>query len=149
MAQAQRGWTVAVTWINLVAVAAVPLMLLASDRGLGWDGLWRRWLYALVYANVAGVPDSSIRSWSSFALTYAAVAGKAHCVDHSIAELERRLDSRRFLRIHRATLVNLAYVKEVAPLPGGGLNVRLKDDLQTDLTVSRDRARLLKERLGY
>jgi sensor histidine kinase YesM len=56
VAQAQRGWTVAVTWINVVAVAAVPLMLLAGDRGLGWDGLWRGWVYALVYANVAGVP---------------------------------------------------------------------------------------------
>jgi len=56
MAQARRGWTVAVTWINLVAAAAVPLMLLGSDRGLSWDGLWRGWAYALVYANVAGVP---------------------------------------------------------------------------------------------
>ena len=36
------------------------------------------------------------------------------------------------------------------PSPGiGGLNLRLKDDMQTDLTVSRDRARLLKARLGY
>ena len=82
-------------------------------------------------------------------LTYASVGGKAHCVDHSIADLEQRLDPRQFLRIHRATLVNLAYVKEVAPLPGGGLNLRLKDGLDTDLTVSRDRARLLKTRLGY
>jgi sensor histidine kinase YesM len=56
MAQSRRGWVVAVTWINVVAVAAVPLMLLASDRALGWDGLWRGWVYALVYANVAGVP---------------------------------------------------------------------------------------------
>jgi len=56
MARAQRGWAVAVTWINVAALAVVPLMLLAGDRGLGWDGLWRGWLYALVYANVAGVP---------------------------------------------------------------------------------------------
>ncbi|HKE20503.1 MAG TPA: histidine kinase [Kofleriaceae bacterium] len=56
MARAQRGWMVAVAWINLVAAAAVPLMLLAGDRGLGWDGLWRAWVWALVYANAAGVP---------------------------------------------------------------------------------------------
>jgi hypothetical protein len=56
MARAQRGWIVAVTWINLVAAAAVPLMLLASGRGLAWDGLWHAWVHALVYANVAGVP---------------------------------------------------------------------------------------------
>ncbi len=82
-------------------------------------------------------------------LTYASVGGKAHCVDHSIAELEQRLDPRQFLRIHRATLVNVAYIAEVAPLPGGGLNLRLKDDARTDLTVSRDRARVLKARLGW
>ena len=81
-------------------------------------------------------------------LTYASVGGTAHCVDHSIADLEQRLDPRQFLRVHRATLVNLAYVTEVAPLPGGGLNLRLKDAKQTDLAVSRDRARLLKTRLG-
>ncbi len=56
MAPTQRVWIVAVTWINLVAAAAVPLMLLAGGRGLTWDGLWRAWVYALVYANVAGVP---------------------------------------------------------------------------------------------
>lgn len=82
-------------------------------------------------------------------LTYASVGGKAHCVDHSIAELEERLDPRQFLRIHRATLVNVAYIAEVSPLPGGGLNLRLKDDARTDLTVSRDRARHLKARLGW
>lgn len=56
MARAQRGGAAAVAWINLVAVAVVPLMLLAGDRGLGWDGLGRGWVHALVYANVAGVP---------------------------------------------------------------------------------------------
>lgn len=81
-------------------------------------------------------------------LTYASAGGKPHCVDHSIADLEQRLDPRQFFRIHRATLVNLAYVKEVAPLPGGGLSLRLTDGAHTELTVSRDRARLLKERLG-
>ena len=57
MARTQRGFAVAViAWVNLVAAAAVPLMLTASEGGLGWDGLWRGWVYALVYANVAGVP---------------------------------------------------------------------------------------------
>lgn len=79
-------------------------------------------------------------------LTFASVGGQAHCVDHSIADLEQRLDPRRFFRIHRATLVNLDYVREVAPLPGGGLNVRLKDG-GTELAVSRDRARSFKARL--
>jgi hypothetical protein len=35
----------------------------------------------------------------------------------------------------------------VTTLPGGGLNLRLKDPAGTDLTVSRDRAREFKTRL--
>jgi two-component system LytT family response regulator len=82
-------------------------------------------------------------------LTYAASEGKAYCVDYTIAELERKLDPKKFLRIHRSTVVNVAWIKEVTSLPGGALNVRLKDGPQTDLTVARDRARQFKARLGY
>jgi len=72
-------------------------------------------------------------------LTWAAFEGKPHCVDHSIVELERKLDPKKFARIHRATLVNLAWVREVASLPGGALNLRLKDAVGTELIVARDR----------
>ncbi len=82
-------------------------------------------------------------------LTYAVAEGKTHCVDYRIAELEKRLDPGKFLRIHRSTLVNAAWIKEVSSLPGGGLSVRLKDDRNTELTVARDRAREFKDRLGY
>jgi two-component system LytT family response regulator len=82
-------------------------------------------------------------------LTFAVSEGKAYCVDYTIADLERKLDPKKFLRIHRSTVVNLAWIKEVASLPGGALNVRLKDGKETDLTVARDRARDFKARLGY
>jgi two-component system LytT family response regulator len=81
-------------------------------------------------------------------LTYAVSEGKSYCVDYAIAELEKKLDPKKFLRIHRGTLVNVVWIKEVAPLPGGGLNIRLKDGKATDLTVARDRAREFKMRLG-
>jgi two-component system, LytTR family, response regulator len=80
-------------------------------------------------------------------LTYAVAGRKPYCVDYTIVELGKKLDPRRFLRIHRSTLVNSSWIKEVSSLPGGGLNVRLKDGQDTDLTVSRDRAREFKERL--
>jgi two-component system LytT family response regulator len=82
-------------------------------------------------------------------LTYAVSEGKAYCIDHSIAELEKKLDSGRFFRIHRGTLVNLEWVREVSSLPGGSLNIRLKDLKSTDLTVARDRAREFKARAGF
>lgn len=80
-------------------------------------------------------------------LTYAVDAGKSYCVDYTIVQLEKTLDPRRFFRIHRSTVVNTAWIKEVASLPGGSLNVRLKDGRDTDLTVSRDRVREFKRRL--
>jgi two-component system, LytTR family, response regulator len=82
-------------------------------------------------------------------LTYAVTEGKVYCVDHTIAELESKLDPRIFARIHRGTLVNLAWIKEIGLLTGGALNVRLKDPNETELTVARDRARAFKERAGY
>lgn len=81
-------------------------------------------------------------------LTYAVADGKAYSIDHTIAALEQRLDPKRFIRIHRATLVNADWVKETAPAFAGGLIVRLKDPKQTDLTVARNRARDVKSRLG-
>ncbi len=81
-------------------------------------------------------------------LTYAISEGKAYCVDYAIADLEKKLDPKRFVRIHRSTVVNLDWIKEVASLPGGALNVRLKDDKETNLTVARDRAREFKARVG-
>jgi hypothetical protein len=47
-----------------------------------------------------------------------------------------------------ATVVNIDWIKEVTSLPGGALNIRLKDGKDTDLTVARDRAREFKERVG-
>jgi len=81
-------------------------------------------------------------------LTYAVSEGKAYCVDYAITELEKKLDPKKFLRIHRSTVVNVDWIKEVASLPGGALNVRLKDGRDTDLTVARDRAREFKARVG-
>ena len=80
-------------------------------------------------------------------LTFAAAAGREHVIDFTIAELDALLDARRFVRIHRATIVNVAFVQEL--YPGiDGLLVRLKDEGKTELSVARDRVRELKDRLG-
>lgn len=81
-------------------------------------------------------------------LTYAVSGGKAYCVDYTITGLEGKLNPRKFVRIHRATMVNVDWIKEVASLPGGALNIRLNDPKDTDLIVARDRAREFKERVG-
>ena len=74
--------------------------------------------------------------------------GREHVVDFTLSELESRLDPRRFARIHRATIVNTAFVQELFPAVDGGVVVRLKDSCQSELGVARDRVRDLKGRLG-
>jgi len=81
-------------------------------------------------------------------LTFAVVGGRQHVVDLTLAQLEERLDARRFTRIHRATIVNTGFVQELYPAVDGGVLVRLRDDKQTELSVARDRVRELKSRLG-
>jgi two-component system LytT family response regulator len=81
-------------------------------------------------------------------LTYAVVNGRQHSVDQSIAELERKLDPAKFLRIHRSVLVNVDCIQEVNLWFAGRQVVTLKDAQRTQLPVARDRVRVLKERLG-
>ncbi|MDR3725536.1 MAG: LytTR family DNA-binding domain-containing protein [Terracidiphilus sp.] len=81
-------------------------------------------------------------------LTYAVVNGHLHCVDQTIAELEQRLDPGRFLRIHRSALVNVDWIQEVNSWFAGKVALTLKDAQRTQLTVARDRVRILKSRLG-
>lgn len=80
-------------------------------------------------------------------LTFAVSNGREHLVDYTLAELESQLDPRRFVRIHRATIVNVAFVQELYP-GVDGLLLRLKDDGKSELSVARDRVRELKDRLG-
>jgi two-component system LytT family response regulator len=81
-------------------------------------------------------------------LTYAATAEKNWVVDRTIAELEEKLNPTRFVRVHRSTIVNLDFVDELYSWFGGRMMLRLKDHKKTEITVSRERLKELKERLG-
>jgi two-component system LytT family response regulator len=81
-------------------------------------------------------------------LTYAVVNGRRHCVDQTIAELERRLDPAKFLRVHRAALVNGDWILEVNSWFAGKVVLSLKDAQRTQIPVARDRVHTLKSRLG-
>jgi two-component system LytT family response regulator len=81
-------------------------------------------------------------------LTFAAIEGKNYVVDHTVSDLEQKLDPHHFFRIHRSTLLNLAWVKELDAWFGGRVLVRLKDAKATELQVARERVQELKKRLG-
>lgn len=86
--------------------------------------------------------------FASDKLTFAATPAKNYAVDYTIQELEQKLDPARFVRVHRATLVNVAHVQELHSWFAGRMMLRLKDPKHTEIAVSRDRVRAVKERLG-
>jgi two-component system LytT family response regulator len=63
------------------------------------------------------------------------VAGRTHLMRETMARLEERLDPRRFLRIHRSTIVNVDRLRKLSPSFGGEYAVVLQDG--TKLKLSR------------
>jgi two-component system LytT family response regulator len=74
------------------------------------------------------------------------VGRESHLTRGTMASIEGRLDARKFLRIHRSTIVNLDRVRELAPLFHGDYAVRLRDG--TELVLSRNYREKLQEPLG-
>jgi two-component system LytT family response regulator len=64
----------------------------------------------------------------------------------SLQDLETRLASRGFLRVHRRALLNLAHVDRLRPLPTGGYVALTRHG--DEVPVSRQEARRLRQRLG-
>lgn len=60
--------------------------------------------------------------------------------------LEERLDPKRFMRVHRSTIVRLDLVDTLLRAPGGDYAVRLRNGVE--LSVSRGRREDLERRLG-
>jgi two-component system LytT family response regulator len=86
--------------------------------------------------------------YASDKLTYASTLKKDFILDLTIADLEARLDPDRFVRIHRSTIVNLDFVKELHSWFSERLLVRMNDGKDTELTVARERVKTLKDKLG-
>jgi len=74
------------------------------------------------------------------------VGGSTHVVRHSLAALEGRLDARRFVRIHRSAVVNVARIRELHHADGNELVVVLSTGAR--LPVSRRRRDALERMLG-
>lgn len=74
------------------------------------------------------------------------VGRESHLLRGTMSSIEERLDARKFLRIHRSTIVNLDRVRELAPLFHGDYAVRLRDG--KELVLSRGYRDKLQEPLG-
>jgi two-component system LytT family response regulator len=59
-----------------------------------------------------------------------------HRMRSTMNELERKLDPRQFVRIHRCTIINIECLREFRPLPHGDYSVKLTNG--RELTMSRN-----------
>ena len=111
-----------------------------------------RWLDRIASRSGDRVEPIDLRRVTHFfskdKLTYAATPERSYVVDMAIAELETKLDPGRFIRIHRSIILNLDHLLELRAMFGGTMVARLRDSAKTELAVSRDRAAVLKRRLG-
>jgi two-component system LytT family response regulator len=73
-------------------------------------------------------------------------AKKTHLMRETISSLEAQLDPKKFVRIHRSSIVRLDFIQELQPWFHGEYRVILKDG--TQLTLSRNHRDKLQEALG-
>ena len=67
----------------------------------------------------------------------------------TLSELEDRLSRSGFFRAHRSYLVNLQHVKEVIPYTRNSFSLKLNDDKNTEIPLSKSAAGELRELLDY
>ncbi len=67
----------------------------------------------------------------------------------TLKELEKKLSQHCFFRVHRKYLVNLEKIGEIIPLSRSTYLLRMKDKSQSEILVSRRKARELREVLEF
>ena len=72
--------------------------------------------------------------------------GTSHLYRQSLATMQRTLDERRFLRVHRSAIINLEHVTSVFPKPSGDAEIVMRSGSRVPL--SRRYAREFHERTG-
>ena len=82
--------------------------------------------------------DEIIRFQSEEKYTTVYTLSGQHVIDTPLVELEKKLDPRQFVRIHRAHLVAIDYIAEIRKTDMSRLNVVLRDKDRTQLLVSRN-----------
>jgi two-component system, LytTR family, response regulator len=68
---------------------------------------------------------------------------RSYLVYLTLNDFERRLDPERFIRVHRAHIVNLDFVKQLVPFDGSRMQVEMRDG--TKILASRARSKELRQ----
>ena len=72
-------------------------------------------------------------------------ATREYLIETPLIELERRLNPKDFVRIHRSTLVNISWIAEIKRWYDGKMKVVLRDPSGTELWASRRHAENLRK----
>jgi len=68
-----------------------------------------------------------------------------HIINYRLKDIELRLDPKQFVRLSRGSLMNLAYLDRISPLPGGTYAVYLTNG--QELISSRMQSKILRSKL--
>lgn len=119
----------------------------SAPPAAGEDGGYLTRLLVSVGTRSEVVPVSSV-TWIRADDYYASVFadGRAFVIRESLAELERRLDPREFMRVHRSAIVRLSLVRALERPTSGRSSLVLRDG--TRVPVSRARQAAVARALG-
>ena len=76
---------------------------------------------------------------------YAHSYNEKFVVRYTLKELESILSDDKFIRVHKAYLVNISHISELVPWFSGNYLIRMKDENRSELKLSRRYAVKLKE----
>ena len=82
--------------------------------------------------------DEIIRFHSEEKYTTIYTLTNQYVIDTPLVDLEKKLDPRQFVRVHRAHLVAIDYIAEIRKTDSSRLNVILRDKDHTQILVSRN-----------
>jgi two-component system response regulator LytT len=85
----------------------------------------------------AAIEDGAI------SVTTSAVEGQSNC--RTLEELMDQLDPEVFWRVHRSFLVNIQHIREVVPWFKSSYQLRMDDARRTEIPVSRNQTKRLRE----
>ena len=77
------------------------------------------------------------------AVTTTTVDGQSNC--RTLEELSDQLDPAMFWRVHRSFVVNIQHIREVVPWFKSSYQLRMDDAKKTEIPVSRNQTKRLKE----
>ncbi len=112
------------SWLEIRAT--LPLAPVASAAGGNHSGIERLVVRKFNREFILNTADiDRIEADGNYVTVH--TQGNAYPLRESLASLERKLDPRRFVRVHRGHIVNIDHIREIQPWDSGDYRILLKD----------------------